>query len=296
MRTIALEEHYATQSLLRGPGAWLSAFPQWVDPLLDIGDGRIAAMDAAGIDLAVLSLTAPGVEQLDAPAAVELARESNDELAAAVSRHPSRLAGFAAVPLPDPQAAAGELDRAVRELGFVGAIVNGHSQGRYLDDPFFRPFLERAADLQVPIYLHPTIPPQAVIDASYAGLPERVGFILSTVAWGWHANTATHVLRLILAGVFDRHPNLQLMIGHMGETLPFMLPRLDETLRPELTGLGRPVSAYLRENVSYTFANFNHPATFDLLRTQVGLERILFSTDHPFGVMSEARTFLDSLS
>jgi uncharacterized protein len=295
MRTIALEEHYATAGFLRGPGGWLASRSGIVEPISDLGDGRIAAMDEAGIDLAVLSLAAPGVEQLDGPEAVRLARECNDELAAAVGRYPDRLAGFAALPISAPDAAADELDRAVRQHGFAGAVINGHSQGRYLDNPFFDPVLNRAATLEVPIYLHPTIPPAGVIESSYAGFADKVTFALATVGWGWHINTATHVLRMILGGVFDRYPALQVIIGHMGEGTSFMLPRFDATLKPELTGLQHPVSSYLRQNFHYTFANFNDVPTYANLVAQVGIDRVAFSADYPFGSMKAARAFLDNL-
>ncbi len=295
MRTIALEEHYATSEFLRGPGRWLASRAGIVEPISDLGDGRIAAMDDAGVDVAVLSLAAPGVEQMDGPQAVRLARECNDELAAAVGRYPNRLAGFAALPISAPEEAAEELERAVRDHGFPGAVINGHSRGRYLDDPFFDPVLSRAAALRVPIYLHPTIPPAGVIESSYAGFSAEVTFALSTVGWGWHINTATHVLRLILGGVFDRYPELQIIIGHMGEAIPFMLPRFDATLEPELTGLRHPVSTYLRRNLNYTFANFNDEATYANLVAQVGIGRVCFSADYPFGSMRAARAFLDGL-
>ncbi|OBJ86349.1 amidohydrolase [Mycobacterium gordonae] len=294
MRTIALEEHYATTQFLNGPGGWLKSRPDISEALIDLGDARIKEMDDAGVDVAVLSLVAPGVEQLDGPAAVRLARRCNDELAAAVQRYPGRLAGFAALPISEPGAAADELERAIAD-GFVGAVVNGHCRGVYLDDPHFDPVLARAAALQVPIYLHPTIPPEAVIESCYAGFAEEVTFALATVGWGWHISTGTQVLRLILGGVFDRHPDLQIIIGHMGEALPFMVPRFDATLRPELTGLRRPVSAYLRENLTYTFANFNDAATYANLVANVGVDRVAFSTDHPFGSMSAGRQFLDDL-
>jgi uncharacterized protein len=295
MKTIALEEHYATTAFLGGPGSWLKARAGIVEPISDLGDGRIAAMDDAGIDVAVLSLAAPGVEQLDGPAAIRLARACNDELAAAVGQYPDRLAGFATLPISAPEAAAEELERAVREHGFPGAVINGHCQGVYLDDASFEPVLDRAATLKVPIYLHPTIPPAAVIESCYAGFAADVTFALATVGWGWHINTATHLLRLILGGVFDRHPLLQIIIGHMGEGTSFMLPRFDATLKPELTGLRHPVSTYLRENVHYTFANFNDGATFANLVAQVGVGRVAFSTDYPFGSMKAARAFLDNL-
>ncbi|NMH99033.1 amidohydrolase family protein [Pseudonocardia acidicola] len=295
MRTITLEEHYATPAFENGPGTRLAFDETLVRQLSDLDGGRIAAMDAAGIDVQVLSLVSPGVEQLAAPDAVALARESNDVLADAVRRHPTRFAGFATVPTPSPKAAAEELERAVREYGFVGAVVNGHSAGRYLDDPFFAPLLERAAGLGVPIYLHPTLPPAPVVEASYGGLAPRVTWMLSMAAWGWHIETATHLLRLVLGGAFDRHPTLQVVIGHMGEALPFMMPRLERTLPTELTELHRPVGAYLRENVHYTFSGFNWLPTFQILLAEVGVERIMFSADHPFASMAEARTFLDGL-
>jgi hypothetical protein len=295
VRTITLEEHFATPAFLEAAGRTLRASREIVDALLDMGEGRIRRMDAAGIDVQVLSLTAPGVEQLDAADAVPLARRTNDALAEAIGRHPGRLAGFATLPTGAPDAAAEELERAVRELGFPGAVINGHCRGRYLDDVFFRPVLERAEALGVPIYLHPTPPPPAVIAASFGGFGPEVTAALATGAWGWHIETGVHVIRMIVGGALDRHPRLQLMIGHMGEALPFMLPRFDETLTRELTGLERPVSAYLRENVHYTFSGFNWtPNLLDLV-LQVGVDRIMFSADYPYRSMEAARSFLDGM-
>jgi predicted TIM-barrel fold metal-dependent hydrolase len=257
-------------------------------------------MDAAGIDVQVLSLTAPGVEQLDATEAVALAREANDRLADAVRRHPSRFAAFAALPTAAPETAADELERTVREHGFKGAMINGHTRGRYFDDEFFWPILERAETLQVPVYLHPTPPPQPVIEAAYKGtFAAEVAFGLATAAWGWHVDTATHVLRLVLGGVFDRYPSLQLVIGHMGETLPFMLPRIElafsHPTMSQVTKLDRPIGAYFRENLHYTFSGFNWIPTFLNLLLQVGVDRIMFSADYPYASMAEARAFLDQL-
>ena len=253
-------------------------------------------MDVAGVDVQVLSLTSPGVEQLDAAEAVALAREANDALAEAVRRRPDRLAGFAALPTPAPEDAAEELERAVREHGFVGALINGHTRGRYLDDTFFWPILERAEALGVPIYLHPTPPPRAVVGASYSGdFAAGVAVGLATAAWGWHVETATHVLRLVLGGAFDRFPGLQLVVGHMGEGLPFFLPRLEAAMPKEITGLERPVGDYLRGNVHYTFGGFNWTQAFLDLLLQVGAGRIMFSADHPYAPMAEACAFLDRL-
>ena len=310
MRTITLEEHYATPAFMEGPGRQLkdqaqalhahplvaAALKELLDRLCDLDDHRIADMDAAEIDVQVLSLTSPGTEQLEATEAVALARDANDLLAEAVRRHPSRFVGFAALPTAAPETAADELERTVRAYGFKGALINGHILGRYLDDPFFWPILERAEALQVPLYLHPTPPPQEVITTSYTGnyAPEvTVG--LATAAWGWHIETALHVLRLILSGAFDRYPNLQLIIGHLGEALPFMLPRLDLGLPPQVTKLDRPIGAYLRENFHFTFSGFNYiPAFLDLL-LQVGANRIMFSADYPYSSMAQARAFLDQL-
>jgi len=301
MRTITLEEHYASQAFLEGPGRDLKGqaesfgYTRVLEQLCDLEEGRIADMDAAGIDVQVLSLTSPGVEQLDANEAVALARDENDRLADAVRRHPSRFAGFAALPTPAPDTADDELERMVREHGFEGAMINGHTRGRYLDDEFFWPILERAEALEVPIYLHPTPPPQAVIEASYTGnyAPEVAGG-LATGAWGWHIETATHVIRLILSGAFDRYPRLQLVIGHMGEGLPFMMPRLEVALS-HVTKLDRPIGAYFLENLNYTFSGFNWTPTFLSLLLQVGVDRIMFSADYPYGSMEQARTFLDQL-
>lgn len=302
MRTITLEEHYATPGFLNGPGrefleragGAVRRMTPILSQLRDLDAGRIAEMDAAGIDVQVVSLNSPGVEQLAAAEASALAREANDFVAAAAKRHPTRFAGFAAVPLADPQRASDELERTVREHGFKGALINGHHRGRYLDDPFFSPFLDRAAALGVPIYLHPTPPPQPVVDALYSGFAPEVTFLFAAAGWGWHIETAIHVLRIILGGVFDRLPNLQLIIGHMGEALPFMLSRVD-MMTPEITRLQHPVSHYLRNHVHYTFAGFNYTSTFLDLLLQVGVGRIMFSADYPYGSMTEARAFLEKL-
>lgn len=309
IRTITLEEHFATTTFLDGPGrptreqAQSKANPQaaagaarLIDKLCDLGDGRMADMDAAGIDMQVLSLTAPGVEQLEADEAVKLARDSNDRLAEAVQRNPGRFAGLASLPTADPETAAKELERVVGEHGFKGAVINGHTRGRYLDDKFFWPILAKAETLQVPIYLHPTPPPQQMIDASYAGnYAPQVTALLSRAAWGWHIETAIHVLRLILSGAFDQYPGLQVVIGHLGEGLPFMMPRMDLILTKEVTGLAHPVGTYLRENIYYTISGFNFTQSFLDLLLQVGIDRIIFSADYPYGSMEAAYTFLAQL-
>ncbi len=303
MKTITLEEHFVSPAFLEGPGKNLveqarnpkSRMGKLFGQLSDVGDKRIAEMDAAGIDVQVLSLNSPGVEQLEAEEAKRIARASNDFLAEVVNKYPQRFAGLAALPTDDPAAAVAELERVTRDSFFVGVIINGHIRGQYLDDKKFWPILERCEALDVPIYLHPTVPPRAVIDASYAGFDPALVEMLSRAGWGWHIETAVHVIRVILGGVFDQFPRLQVIIGHMGETLPFMVQRFDHILNQEVTKLKRPVSAYLRENIWYTFSGFNYTSTFLDLLLEVGVDRIMFSVDYPYASMAEGRTFLDTL-
>jgi uncharacterized protein len=303
MRTITLEEHFASPGFFEGPGREFKERAlksggrdaDFFDRLADVGDKRLAEMDKAGIDMQVLSLQYPGTEQLQEAEAIAMAREANDFLHEAVKKHPARFAGLATLPTAAPDKAAEELERRVRQQGFKGAIINGHNRGRYLDDKFYWPILERAEALAVPIYLHPTIPPKAVVETSYGGFAPQVSWMFSGPGWGWHIETAVHTIRLILGGVFDRFPKLQVVVGHLGEGLPFMLPRLDRNMPPALTKLQRSLGDYLRRNVHYTFAGFNFPATFLDLLLEVGVERIMFSVDYPYGSMAKAREFLENL-
>ncbi|HKF75070.1 MAG TPA: amidohydrolase family protein [Candidatus Dormibacteraeota bacterium] len=294
MRTIAIEEHYvrqppATQDRPR-------PLPEEVQArLLDLGPARIADMDAAGIDVQVLSLLSPGAQRFAAAEAAARAREENDRLADAVRRHPDRLAAFAAVPTADPAAAADELERAVSTLGFRGAMIHGPTEGRFLDDQRFWPILECAEALGVPIYLHPAPPPAAVAAAYYAGFSPGVTSTLATSGWGWHIETGLHVLRLVLAGAFDRFPRLQTVIGHLGEALPFMLARTSMTLPPAATGLQRTVAEYIRENVHMTTSGFfSVPPLLNAL-LEVGADRVLFAVDYPFSSSAAGAAFLDAM-
>ena len=304
MRTITLEEHFATPGFLDGPGRDLKEQAEkfnnaraikLISQLCDLGDNRVAEMDAAGIDMQVVSLTSPGTEQLEAAAAMAMASETNDFVAAAMKRHPTRFSGFASLPTAAPDKAAQELQRRVGEQKFAGAVINGHRRGRYLDDKFFWPILESAEALAAPIYLHPTKPPKPVIAASFGGFSPLVTEMFAGPGWGWHIETAVHVLRLILGGVFDRFPNLQIVIGHLGEGLASMFQRVD-IMAPAVTKLQRPVTAYLRENVHYTFSGFFFPPTFlSLLLELGGVDRIMFSVDHPYQSMARGRAFLEQL-
>ncbi len=303
MRTITLEEHFATPAFFDGPGRALKnraetiggRYANLMARLCDVGDKRLAEMDAAGIDMQVLSLTAPGVEQTDNAEAIALARASNDYLAEAVTKNPTRFAGLAALPTGAPDAAVAELERRVRGQSFKGAVINGHNRGRYLDDKFYWPILECAQALGAPVYLHPTPPPQPVLEVYYGGFAPMVTEMFAGGGWGWHIETAVHVVRMILGGVFDRFPNLQIVIGHLGEGLPFMMRRLDH-IPVAVTKLQRPVSEYLRTNVHYTLSGFNFPAPFlNLLLELGGVERIMFSADFPYQSMKDARAFLEQL-
>jgi uncharacterized protein len=302
MRTITLEEHFASPAFLEGPGKELKEraaqfgerFAYLLEQLTDVGTKRMAEMDKAGIDVQVLSLSAPGVEQLDAANAIALARESNDFLAEAIAKNPTRFGGFAALPTSSPDRAAEELQLRIGNHGFKGAVINGHTRGRYLDEQFFSPILECADSLHVPIYLHPTPPPEAVCKAWFSGYTPLVSEMLAGAGWGWHIETALHVVRMILGGVFDRFPKLQIIVGHMGETLPFMLQRFD-VMPAAMTKLQRPIRSYLRENVHYTFSGFNFTPTFLDLFMEVGAERVMFSADHPYASMAQARAFLNQL-
>jgi predicted TIM-barrel fold metal-dependent hydrolase len=302
MRTITLEEHFTTPKFLEGPGRKRKEaadkaggrLAEVFHKLADVGEGRLADMDVAGIDMQVLSLTSPGAEQSDAAEAIALARDANDFLAAVVKKYPERFAGLAVLPTPAPDKAAAELERAVRELKFVGAVVHGHVGGRYLDNKMFWPILESAEKLNAPIYLHPTPPPQAVIDVSYGGFAPAVTDMFAASGWGWHIETAVHIVRIVLGGVFDAFPKLQFVIGHLGEALPFMLPRLDN-MSPAVTKLKHPVSFYLRNNIHYTISGFNFPAAFLDLLLEIGVDRIMFSADHPYASMKAARDFLEQI-
>jgi predicted TIM-barrel fold metal-dependent hydrolase len=296
MRVIALEEHFWTPAVAEAIGALRNPDAGPDSPLganlADLGERRLAAMDAGGIDLQVISHTTPGVQHLDGPTAVPLAREANDVLAAAVRAHPDRFAGLATLPTSDPAAAADELSRSVEELGLLGAMVNGHTSGRFLDEPAFAPLLERFERLDVPLYIHPTEPVPAVRAAYYEGFAPTVTWFLSAAAWGWHSEAALHVLRMVLGGVFDRHPRLRVIVGHMGEMLPFMLQRVDDNLPPRVTGLSRLPSEYVLDHLVITTSGLFSVPPLRCALDVFGTERVLFSVDWPYAPNEEGRRLL----
>jgi uncharacterized protein len=297
MRTIALEEHFWTAELAAPPGTGPLAVwgPRIGDQLSDLGTLRLADMDSNGIDLQVISHVAPAAQGLDGAEGLARAREANDQLAAAVRAHPGRFAGLATLPTADPQAAADELERATGELGFLGALVNSTlgSNGVFLDDARFDPLLDRFERLDVPLYLHPAPPPTALREALYGGLPPMVAARLATGAWGWHAEAGLHALRMIVTGVFDRHPGLRLILGHCGEMVPFMLARIDAMLR--LDDLALVPSEYFARNVWVTTSGlFSIPPVMCTVQV-LGIDRVLFSVDYPFGSNAAGRALLDTL-
>lgn len=300
MRTITLEEHFATPEILKKsaeiqPASRNNFVKAVEEKLLDLGKGRLADMDAAGIDLQVISLTNAGMDKFDTPTATALAHDANDKLAAAVQAHPKRFAAFASLALQEPEKAAAEFERCVKKLGFKGTLIHGTTKGVFLDDPRFTPIFEVAQALDVPVYLHPTLPPKSVEDAYFSGLPGQTGFYLSTAAWGWHVETGTHCLRLILSGLFDRFPRLNIIIGHMGEDLPFSIARAEAVLARDTNHLKRRVSEYFQEHFYITTSGyFTVPPLLCTLQV-IGADRILFSVDYPYSPNTIGRKFLDTL-
>jgi predicted TIM-barrel fold metal-dependent hydrolase len=288
MRTTTLEEHFLTESYVRATAEYSAKmgmqFPEMQPKLLDLGAGRIAAMDEGGVDLQVMSLVAFGLEGLNAADGTAVAREVNDELAAAVKAHPDRLAGFATL-------ATKELERCIQTLGFRGVMVNGTVDGRFLDEARFLPFFEAAAALEVPVYLHPAPPPEPVREAYYTGLPGVLGPMLSIAGWGWHSETALHTLRLIVSGLFDKVPGLQVIIGHMGEGLPFALARSSGMLS-RAAKLKQPVADYFKTNIHLTTSGYFTLPPLQCALEVVGVERMMYSVDYPFSANTKGRDYL----
>ena len=308
MRTVALEEHFSVPSIAsridksvlarRGyrPRTLPKDAPNPLELLPAIGAKRLKSMDDAGISEQVLSNSGPGPDLVPGQAGVDMARETNDFLAKAIASHPDRFAGFAALPLQSPDAAAVELTRAVKQLGFVGAMVHGTTEGRFLDHSSFEPVLATAEQLDVPIYIHPHIPPEPVRQAYFSDLPPGPGRVLETAGWGWHSETAVHVLRMVIAGTLDRHPRLKLIIGHMGEMLPMMLARADKVFALDSGHLKRPISRTILDQVWITTSGiFDEPPFLAALLT-FGIDRIMFSVDYPYSPDALGREFLERIA
>jgi predicted TIM-barrel fold metal-dependent hydrolase len=288
---IALEEHVLPADPVERVWSTSEAPEAITAKLIDVGDERLRVMDEAGVGMQVLSVVAPGSQQVAAEHAGDLSRALNDGCAEAVAAHPDRFNALASLPTQDPSAAIAEAKRAITELGFCGVVFNGHTRGRFLDAPEFDELLGAIAELDVPIYLHPTYPPPEVADVYFGGLPEPTARALGTAAWGWHAETGLHVLRLAATGVFDRHPQLQVVVGHMGENLPFSLMRADAVLSG-YNPHARSVADVVREHVHITICGYITTPPLLCALQVFGADRIMFSSDYPFGDPVEHAKFL----
>jgi 5-carboxyvanillate decarboxylase len=259
--------------------------------LADMDEGRISDMDASGIDLALIFLTAPGVQVFDAPTANSLAASTNDQLAEAVRKHPTRFAGLAAIAPQDPKTAAKELERATKTLGLKGAVVNSHTEGEYLDDPKFWEIFEAAEALKAPIYIHPREPgPQMLQPYLRRGMERAL--------WGFNVEVSLHTLALITAGVFDRFPNLKIVIGHAGEALPYMLYRIDYWQRrkkPFMPKLKMLPSDYMRRNIWITTSGVPWAPAIQLAQSVLGVGRVMYAMDYPYEFEIEEVTMTDDL-
>jgi uncharacterized protein len=308
MRVVALEEHFSVPSQVgridpdairrRGIRSRRAPTnrPNPLELLPEIGEKRLKAMDDAGITVAVLSNSGPGPDLLPGPTGIEIAQEMNDYLAQIVSRYPGRFAGFATLPMQSPDACGVELERAVSNLNFVGALINGTTEGRFLDHPSYDQLLAAAVELDVPVYVHPHLPPEQVRQAYYSDLEPGAGRVLESAAWGWHSETAIHALRLVMSGTLDKYPKLKLIMGHMGEMLPVMLARIDDVSALDTEHLTRPVSRQILDQVWITTSGvFTQPPFIAALQT-FGIDRIMFSVDYPYSPNSKGREFLDQVS
>jgi 2,3-dihydroxybenzoate decarboxylase len=291
---IALEEHFLSPGLV---DYWRPTMTE-VAPergeyffrnLTDFGELRLRSMDRAGIARAVLSIAGPGVQaERDTATAARRARESNDFLAGEIEKRPDRYSGFAHLAMQDAKAAADELERCIRELEFCGAMINGHTQGQYLDDPALYPFWERADALGAAIYIHPADPvAQPTVLSGYK--------VLMRPMWGWGFETGSHALRLIISGHFDRFPRSRLLLGHLGETLPFLLWRFDSRAKFHGLELEKPPSEYIRENVMVTTSGMCSAEPLACTISALGADRVMFAADHPFEAAEEAGHFIDTV-
>jgi gamma-resorcylate decarboxylase len=293
---IALEEHFTLGEIIEDSYAVKDLPPATRSKILDLGAGRLSDMDRGGLELCIISLTAPGIQSVpDTSKAVALARRANDHLAENIAKNPKRLKGFAALPMQDPQAAANELTRCVKELGFLGALVNGFSQlGRadsavFYDLPQYRPFWATVQDLDVPFYLHPRLPLETRMQA-YEGHAWLAGS-----PWGFAVETSIHALRLMGSGLFDEYPKLNIILGHLGEAIPHGIWRIDNRIRRSSLSLKaqRPLASYLRENFYITTSgNFRTQSLTDVI-LEIGADRVLYSVDYPYEDVVEAQTWLD---
>lgn len=279
---VAIEEHFWIPELrIAGRNQ------HWAERLDDLGALRLREMDEAGIDLQVISHAPPAAQNLPPDRSIALAKRANDMLHEAVQAHPTRFAGFAILPTPAPDKAAKELERAVSKFGFKGAMIHGLTHGNFLDEVQFRPILEAAEALDVPLYIHPGSPSPEAVEAYYKGYPA-----LAHAGWGFNVEAATHALRMILSGAFDAYPKLKVIIGHMGEMLPYELWRCD-TLLSRDSNMKRTFREYFSQHFYITTSGNFSPSALQCAIAEMGIERIIFSVDWPYASNSEGRLFIE---
>jgi 2,3-dihydroxybenzoate decarboxylase len=295
VKKIALEEHFLCPGF---EGYWKATVAD-VDPAIlkqvaarlgDFGEQRLQSMDGAGITRAVLALTGPGVQaERDTATAIRNAQAANDFLAREVQKRPDRYSGFAHLPMQDAKAAADELERCRRELKLCGAMINGHTNGQYLDHPSLHPFWERAEALGATIYIHPGDPvtPAPVLEGHKG---------LRRATWEWGFETGSHALRLVFSGLFDRFPRAKVALGHLGETLPYLMWRFDSRAKLYGIKLGKPPSQYIKENIAVTTSGMCSAEPLTCALSALGADRVMFAADYPFESADEAGHFMDTVT
>ena len=288
MKLIAIEEHFLTAEIR---AAWASSAigqegtagfdrGEIEERFDDLSEGRIALMDESGVDVQVLSVTTPALHNLEPKESLILARRTNDLVAVMIANYPTRFEGFATLPTAAPEDAALELERSVQHLGLTGAMLYGRTRDKNLDHPDFLPIFETAAKLRVPLFVHPQIPQRAVREVYYSGVGDLIDTAFATFALGWHYEAGIQFVRLMLAGVFDKYPDLQIILGHWGEVILFYLERLNSLAR--VAKLQRPVVDYIRQNLYVTPSGMWSQSYLRRTLEIVEPERILFSTDYPY--------------
>ncbi len=260
----------------------------------DLGEGRIKAMDAEGIQMQVVSYGTPA-QLAPKDQAVSLTQTANNRLAEAIAANPERLSGFGVLPWQDPRAAADELARSVNELGLKGALIVGRPGDTFLDDPRYTPVLQKLHELKIPLYVHPFHAVPEVQQAYYSGFSPEVTAQFSLAGWGWHHEAGIHVLRLLLSGAFEKFPDLQLISGHWGEMVPFYLQRLDEVIPPKVSDLSRSISESYKSNVWVTPSGMFDLPHFEFIYKVIGPDRIMWSADYPYFTIDGTREFLENL-
>lgn len=311
MRIITFEEHHddpdicaavmkATNKLPPNRRAQYTippSFWQNSDSIFDdLGKGRISAMDAGGIDMQLIGCGNDGLNlQLVNPReAAALSISANDRLVDAVKKYPTRFAGFATLPTNNPEASSLELERCVKSLGFKGALIPSVTDGKMMDHPDFAPLLQMANDLEVPLYLHPTVVGEDVQNSYYKGINPVLDFVFAGPGYGWHIGTGISVLRFILSGGFEKYPKLNIIIGHWGEMLPYYMERIDDRMSQKITKLQFKVSEYFKAHVYITPSGMFYNNPFELCMKTIGVDNILYAVDYPYLKWDGARSFLEN--